>query len=316
MEKQYFIGVDLGGTKISGILTDFDGAEMAKRIVPTGAEEGKDAVLARILDLISTLLEDAETQAEQIAGIGIGSPGAMDIKQGILIQTANLPFMNFNLVAPIKEKFGIPTYLDNDANVAALAEYTFGAGKGSRNMIFITVSTGIGGGAILNGRFYRGNTCNALEVGHITVEKDGMKCNCGNTGCAELYASGRAIGKAAQIVVRAGKDTLLSTYPQQTAYEVFQAAAEGDRVAEEILNKALDYLGICVANTATVFDPEVIVIGGGVAQAGQIVFDRVQAVVNARCLKPVVQNTRIVPAALGSDAGVVGAVALAIMESK
>lgn len=316
MEKQYFIGIDLGGTKISGILTDFEGTEMAKVIVSTEAQEGKEAVLARILGLISTLLKDGETKGEEIVGIGIGSPGAMDIKRGILIQTANLPFTNFNLVEPIKDKFGIPTYLDNDANVAALAEYTFGAGKGSENMIFITVSTGIGGGAILNGRFYRGNTCNALEVGHTTVEKDGIQCNCGNTGCAELYASGRAIGKAAEAAVRAGKETLLSTYEQQTAYEVFQAAAEGDQVAKDILSTALDYLGICVANTAAVFDPEVIVIGGGVAQAGQVVFDHVQSVVNKRCLKPVAQNTRVVPAALGSDAGVVGAVALAIMESK
>lgn len=316
MDKHNYIGIDLGGTKISGILTDADGVEKAKKIVPTDAHEGEVAVLNRIIDLIDSLIKSAEVTADQVAGIGIGSPGAMDIEKGILIQTANLPFTDFNLVAPIKEKFGIPTYLDNDANVAALAEYTFGAGQGSQNMIFITVSTGIGGGAVLNGKFYRGSTCNGLEVGHISVEKDGLPCKCGNIGCTELYASGTAIAKAGQDAVATGKETSLRACEKITAYEVFEAAKAGDKVANEVLDVALDYLGVCVANTAAIFDPDVIVIGGGVAQAGDIVFDHVRKVVTSRCLKPVAKHTKILPAELGSDAGVIGAVALAIMESK
>lgn len=316
MDRNFYIGIDLGGTKISGILANEDGAQEAKRIVPTEAHEGETAVLNRLMDLIASLIQDAGLSAEAIGGIGIGAPGAMDVEKGILIQTANLPFTNFNIVAPIKEKFGIPTHLDNDANVAALAEYKFGVGKGSRNMIFITVSTGIGGGAVLDGRFYRGSTGSALEVGHISVEKDGPLCKCGNRGCTELYASGSAIGRAAQEAVAAGKDTLLGTYEKQTAYEVFQAAKAGDQVAEAILDEALGYLGVCVANTAAIFDPDVIVLGGGVAQAGDIVFERVRTIVQERCLKPVAAHTKILPAALGADAGVVGAVALAIMESK
>lgn len=316
LNKDNYIGIDLGGTKISGILTDADGVEKAKKIVPTDAHEGETAVLNRIISLIEALLEEAGVTAGEVEGIGIGSPGAMDIEKGILIQTANLPFTDFNIVSPLKEKFGIKTYLDNDANVAALAEYTFGAGQGSSNMIFITVSTGIGGGAVLNGKFYRGSTCNALEVGHISVKKDGLPCKCGNIGCTELYASGSAIGKAGQEAVAAGRETSLSTCAKVTAYEVFQAAKAGDRVAAEILDQALDYLGVCVANTAAIFDPDVIVIGGGVAQAGDIVFERVRKVVAARCLKPVAAHTKILPAELGADAGVIGAVALAIMESK
>lgn len=316
MDKNNYIGIDLGGTKISGILTDEDGVEKAKQIVPTDAHEGENAVLNRILALIESLLKDAAVTAEEVAGIGIGSPGAMDIEKGILIQTVNLPFTDFNLVGPIKEKFGIQTYLDNDANVAALAEYTFGAGQGSQNMIFITVSTGIGGGAVLNGKFYRGSTCNGLEVGHISVEKNGLACKCGNIGCTELYASGSAIGKAGQDAIAAGKETSLSACAQVTAFEVFAAAKAGDKVAKEIIDNALDYLGVCVANTAAIFDPDIIVLGGGVAQAGDIVFERVRKVVTSRCLKPVANHVKILPAELGSDAGVIGAVALAIMESK
>lgn len=312
--SKHYIGIDLGGTKINGILTDADGSELSKKIVPTNGHEGKEAVMGRILDLIGGLIEDAGLTAEQVAAIGIGSPGAMDIEKGILIQTTNLPFTDFNIVTPIKDKFGITTHLDNDANVAALAEYRFGAGKGSTNMIFITVSTGIGGGAVLNGRFYRGSTCNALEVGHFSVEKDGIPCGCGNIGCAELYASGTAIGKAGQAAVDAGAETTLSRYEKVTSFEVFEAAKAGDKVANGILDKALGYLGLCVATTATVFDPDVVVIGGGVAQAGDIVFDRVRQVVASRCLKPVVAHTKILPAELGADAGVVGAVALAMME--
>lgn len=316
MEKQNYIGIDLGGTKISGVLADGDGVEKAKEIVLTNATEGEQAVLGRITKLIVSLMDKAGVAANQVSGIGIGSPGAMDIEKGILIQTANLPFTDFNLVEPIWAQFGIPTYLDNDANVAALAEYTFGAGMGSQNMIFITVSTGIGGGAVLGGKFYRGSTCNALEVGHITVERNGGPCKCGNIGCAELYASGLAIGKAAEEAVAAGKATTLSVCETLSAYEVFQAADQGDKVALEIVTQALDYLGICVANTVAIFDPDLVVIGGGVAQAGDIVFDRVREAVRTHCLKPVARHVRIVPAALGSDAGVVGAVALAMMENK
>lgn len=316
MRKENYIGIDLGGTKISGILTDADGVEKAKEIVATNAAEGEQAVLRRITDLIAALMEKAEAAPGSVGGIGIGSPGAMDIEKGVLIQTANLPFTDFNIVAPIREKFGVPTYLDNDANIAALAEYAFGAGKGCRNMVFITVSTGIGGGAVLDGRIYRGSACNALEVGHMSVEKDGKRCKCGNYGCAEIYASGTAIGQAARDAVADGRETALRGYEKLSAREVFQAAQAGDAVAAEILDRALGYLGVCVANTAAIFDPDVIVVGGGVAQAGQSVFDAIQEAVDQRCLRPVAKSVKIVPAALGADAGVVGAVALAIMESK
>lgn len=315
MEGKFVVGIDLGGTKISGAVASFNGDIFSKYTLATKAEEGEMAVLQRIISVIEKVILDSKVDIDKIAAIGIGSPGPLDAKEGKIITTPNLPFKNFNVVNPLRDKFNIPVYLDNDANAAAIGEYVFGAGKGTNNMVFITVSTGIGGGAVLNGKIYRGNTSNALEIGHTTLEKDGPLCNCGNYGCAEALASGTAIGRAAREEVAKGVDTSLVAYEDITAYEVFKEAEKGDKIAKKVLDKALSYLGICVANVIASFDPEMVIIGGGVSKGGNIVFERVKEVVNERCFKAMAESTKIVPAALGIDAGVIGAVALAIMES-
>ncbi|MHC1681856.1 MAG: ROK family protein [Clostridiaceae bacterium] len=316
MGKNYVIGIDLGGTKICGALADVDGTIISQYTIPTDAHEGEEKVLERIINVIKKVLSDSNKNTDEVKAIGIGSPGPLDAKKGIIITTPNLPFKNFNLIVPIVKEFNIPTYLDNDANAAAIGEYVFGAGVGTDNMVFVTVSTGIGGGAILNGRIFRGNTCNALEVGHMTLEKDGPRCNCGNYGCAEALASGTAIGKRGKEAVLQERNTALKNYENVSAYEVFKEAANGDEVALEIRDTSLEYLGICVANIVTSFDPEVVIIGGGVSKNGDVIFNKVSEVVNKRCFKSMADSCRIVPAALGTDAGVIGAVALAIIESK
>ncbi|AGK98676.1 ROK family protein [Clostridium pasteurianum] len=316
MGKKYVIGIDLGGTKISGALSDVDGNVLSQYTLPTNAFEGETAVLERVIKVVDKVLNDGNKTSEDIKAIGIGSPGPLDAKNGIIITTPNLPFKNFKLVDPIKDKFGVPTYLDNDGNVAAVGEFVFGAGQGTKNMVFVTVSTGIGGGAVLNGQVYRGNTSNALEIGHMTLEKDGPRCNCGNYGCAEALASGTAIGKRGKEAVLGGEPTSLKNYDDVTSYEVFLEAKKGDKVASEILDKSLNYLGICVANLIVTFDPEMVVIGGGVSKGGNIVFEKVKEVVNTRCFKAMAESCKIVPAGLGTDAGVMGAVALAVIESK
>lgn len=316
MEKNYVVGIDLGGTKISGALADLEGNILSQNTVPTNAFEGEDAVLNRIIEVIETVIKEAGKNEEVIKAIGIGSPGPLDAKKGTIITTPNLPFRNFNLVNPIKDRFNVPTYLDNDANVAAIGEYMLGAGKGTENMVYVTVSTGIGGGAILNGKVYRGNTSNALEIGHITVLPDGPKCNCGNSGCVEALASGTAIGRQGKEAVAEGLDTSLKNYENVTSYEVFKEAEKGDKVAMDILDRSLTFLGIGIANIVSSFDPEMVIIGGGVSQAGAVVFDKVKEVVNNRCFKAMAENCKILPAALGTKAGVMGAVALALLESK
>ena len=192
--KNYVIGVDLGGTKISTALSTFEGNIISQTVVPTNASEGELPVLNRIISSINEVINGANITINEVEAIGIGSPGPLDAKKGLIITTPNLPFKNYNLVQPIKERFNVPVYLDNDANVAAIGEFMFGAGKGKENIVFFTVSTGVGGGAVLNGQAYRGNTSNALEIGHMTVAPDGPRCGCGNVGCLEAVASGTAIG--------------------------------------------------------------------------------------------------------------------------
>lgn len=314
--KNYAIGIDLGGTKISAAIADLNGNVIFQTTLPTNAQEGEESVLGRMISVIETLLEKSNKTIEEVVSIGIGSPGPLDAKKGIIITTPNLPFRNCDIVSPIKNKFNVPVYLDNDANVAAIGEFMLGAAKGTENMVYITVSTGVGGGAVINGKIYRGNTSNALEIGHTTILPDGPRCNCGNHGCVEALASGTAIAKRAKEAIERGLDTTLANYENVTSYEVFREAEKGDIVATDILDRSLNYLGICVANTITSFDPEMVVIGGGVSKGGDIVFERVQQVVNERCFKAMAEACKIVPAGLGTDAGVIGAVALAIMESK
>jgi glucokinase len=316
MDKKYVIGVDLGGTKICGAFSDFEGNVLSMHTISTNAHEGENAVLGRIISVIEKVIEDSGKGIDEVKAIGIGSPGPLDSKRGIIIETSNLPFKNFNLVQPIVDKYGVPTYLENDANVAAVGEYLFGAGKGTENMIYVTVSTGVGGGAILNGKLYKGSTSNALEVGHTTILPNGPKCGCGNYGCTEALASGTAIARQAREAVESGVHTGLSNYEKVTSYEVFREAEKGDEVAADILENSLTYLGICVTNLISSFDPELVVIGGGVSKGGEIVFEKVKEVVKKRGLKAMVEACDIVPAGLGTDAGVMGAVALAITESK
>lgn len=313
---KYVIGIDLGGTKISGAASDLNGNIIYKYTVATKAFEGEQAIIERINSLIDNIIKSSKLMYKDILCIGIGSPGPLDSEKGVIVTTPNLPFKNFNIVKPISKKFKLPVYLDNDANVAAIGEYKFGAGKGTTNMVFITVSTGIGGGAILNGKIYRGHTSNALEIGHTTLEEDGPKCNCGNYGCAETLASGTAIQRDAVEAVKRGDNTSLTKYDKITAREVFKEAENDDKISKNIIDRALTYLGILVANIINTFDPEVIVIGGGVSNAGSIVFDKVNEVASNRSFKLLYENTKIVHAKLGTDAGVIGAVALAIMESK
>ena len=268
--------------------------------------------MGRIIDTINYVIDG--TDKDSIRSIGIGSPGPLDVKNGIIIQNSNLPFKNFAIVKTIKETYDLPTYLDNDANVATLGEFMFGAGKGTENMVFITASTGIGGGAVLNGKLFRGATGNALEVGHTIVATEGPRCGCGNVGCAEAFGSGTAIGKRAKEAVASNVETTLKNYEDVTAKEVFKEAANGDRVAKNILETSLTYLGIAVANTITNFDPEKVVIGGGVVNGGDIVLDTIRKVVSERCMKTFVESCTVEKAVLGGKAGVLGAAALAITE--
>lgn len=308
-----YIGVDLGGTKIYTALATKTGEILNEIVIKTEAEKGDKQIVEKIKDSIKEVMKGVDKS--KIIAIGLGSPGPIDAKKGIIQEPANLPFVNFPIVKEITEEFNIDTYLDNDANVATLGEYMFGAGKGSENMVYVTASTGVGGGAILNGKIYRGSTSNALEVGHTTVNTSGRRCGCGNIGCVEALSSGTAIMKNAQDAVKSRVNTTLRQYEDITAKEVFIEASKGDKVSIDIIETALSYLGVAISNYANMLDPDVIVIGGGIINSGQIVFDIINKEMEKRCLGPILKNCKVVPSTLEGKSGVLGAIALAVIES-
>ncbi|NMM65771.1 ROK family protein [Clostridium sp. P21] len=316
MKKKYVIAVDLGGTKIACALTDLEGNIINENTIPTNAQEGEQEVLKRMFLVIEKVLEDSKKNSDEIKAIGIGSPGPLDSDKGIILDPPNLPLKNVDIVKYIEDRFKIKTYLENDANAAAIGEYLFGAGKETRNMVYITVSTGIGAGAIIDGKIYRGATCNALELGHVTILPDGPRCNCGNFGCLEVLASGTAIAREANKNLAHGIESSLNNYKKITSYEVFKEASLGDKMSLEVVNKALGYLGIGIANAITAFDPQKVIIGGGVAMAGDMLFDKVRKVVKERCFKVLNESCEIVQASLKTKSGIIGAAAVAITESK
>jgi glucokinase len=316
VEKNYIVAIDLGGTKIACAITDLEGNIIKENTVPTDAHEGEAKVLERIVSIIERTLQDSEKSASEVRAIGIGSPGPLDANKGIILDTPNLPFKHVEIVKYIENKFNIKTYLENDANAATIGEYLFGSGKGTKNMVYITVSTGIGAGAIIDGKIYRGTTCNALELGHTSILPDGPKCNCGNYGCLEVLASGTAIAREANKALQEVKESSLRNYEKVTSYEVFKEAEAGDKLACEVVDNALKYLGVGVANAITAFDPEKVVIGGGVSMVGDVLFDKVRQVVKDRCFKVLSESCEVVPASLKTKAGIIGAAAVAIIESK
>lgn len=315
--KKYVIGIDLGGTKITTAIADLSGEIIEKTTLATGSKEGEAVVMERIIQSVEMVLEASGLPQEEVWTIGIGAPGPLDADSGSIITTPNLPFRNYSLTRPLKSRFGIPAYLDNDANVAAIGEWMFGAGMGFENVIYITVSTGVGGGAVLNGRPYHGSNSNALEIGHMTIEPfSKYRCNCGNYGDVESLCSGTAISKRAQEAIAQGRDTILTKHDVITPYEIYQAYEEGDALSREILDKAWEYLGIAVANLILTFDPDLIAIGGGVSRIGKAMFDAVKASAQKRCFDFMFDSVKIVPTGLKQDTGVIGAVALALVKSR
>lgn len=314
--KKYVIGIDLGGTKITTAIADLTGEIIEKTTLATGAREGEEVVMGRIIQSVEMVLEASGLPPEEVWTIGIGAPGPLDADSGSIITTPNLPFRNYSLTRPIESRFSIPAYLDNDANVAAIGEWMFGAGKGFKNVIYMTVSTGVGGGAVLSGRPYHGTNSNALEIGHMTIEPfSEHRCNCGNYGDVEALCSGTAISKRAREAIEAGRKTILTKHEVITPYEIYQAYEEGDALSIEILDRAWEYLGIAVANLILTFDPDVIAIGGGVSRIGKTMFDAVKASARKRCFDFMFNSVRIVPTGLQQDTGVIGAVALALVNA-
>jgi glucokinase len=316
---RYLVGVDLGGTNIvAGALAEDGSDVVAMRSEPTRSDQGADAVIDRIVRMIDTVIGEtmAQTGASRadFAGIGVGAPGPLDRKRGIVITTPNLGWTDFPLRDVISAATKLPVRIDNDANCATLGEWWLGAAAGAPNVIGMTIGTGIGGGIILDGRLYHGASDVAGEIGHTTIDVTGRRCKCGNYGCLEAYASGPSIADRAREAVASDDGGLLvrlvgGDLARITAATVYEAAKGGDEVALDVVRETARLLGAGIANLLNIFNPDVVVIAGGVTHAGDALFGPLRKEVRKRAFRPAVEACRIVPGLLPGSAGVVGAVA-------
>ena len=314
----YILSVDLGGTQIRAALCDPSGQVFKRAARATKAQEGLEAVLARIN---LTIAEAAEGVAEEsIAGIGIGAPGPLDPMTGTILAAPNLPgWTNVPLRNLVSAHFGKRTFLGNDANLAGLAEATYGAARGVSDVVYLTISTGIGSGIIVDGRLLLGSRGLAAEAGHTIIDPDGPKCGCGNNGCIESFASGPAITRDVVSRLKAGKSSKLTKLSGGDLSKVDtrminEAAQAGDKLAANAFRRAGSYLGLGIVNLLLLFNPRMVVLGGSVTKAGPLLFDPMWEVIRARAMPPYLEGLAIVPAALSDDVGLLGALALAATE--
>ncbi|MGC2424387.1 MAG: ROK family protein [Nitrospirota bacterium] len=310
------IGVDLGGTNLRFGLVHEDEKIIARRRTGTMAAEGPEIVLERLTSGIQTLVRKAQTGGMEIAGIGIGVPGIISTKDGIVRLSPNLPgWKDTPLRSRLQESFSYPVHVENDANAYALGEYWFGAGKGTSCMVCITLGTGVGGGIILGGEIWRGADGMAGEVGHITVNPDGPLCPCGNRGCLERYSSATAVIEMADAAVARGVNTALKDLKKaglMNAEAVADAAKKGDKVAGRIYSDVGKYLGIAIADLINLLNIECVVIGGGMAGAWDLFIGPLKEEIRTRAFKIPAKRCKLVRGKLKDDAGILGAAGLAL----
>ena len=307
------IGIDVGGTNVKIALVDGEGKIIYSNSVPTYAQMGYEYTVNNIKQAIRDLMKETNTDAKEIEGIGFDFPGQVDYKTGVVKLAPNIPgWVNVPIAQMIEEEFNIPTRIDNDVRCAALGELKFGAGKGCENFVCITVGTGIGSGLVINGKLVRGAANAAGEIGHIKLQMNGGPiCGCGDTGCLEAFASGPSIVAMAQEYLKGGKSTkfreMAGADGEITPYIVAKAAEAGDPVAKRIFEIVGTYIGMGLVSVINLLNPEKVIIGGGVAAAGDLLLDPIRKTIKERAMVVAGNSVEIVPAELGNSAGVIGA---------
>lgn len=305
------IGIDVGGTNVKIALVNDKGGIVYSNSIPTRAEMGYEYTVNSMKDAIRELLKETNTQAKDIEGMGFGFPGQIDCQNGVVRLAPNIPgWVDVPIAKIMEDEFGIPTRVDNDVRCAALGELNFGAGQGCENLICITVGTGIGSGLIVNGKLVRGASNAAGEIGHIKLDMTGGPlCGCGDRGCLEAFASGPSIVAMAEEYIKGGKSTKYRELanPDITPYVVSVAAQQGDAVARRIFTIIGEYIGVGLASVVNLLNPEKIIIGGGVAAAGDILMNPIKETLVKRAMSISGAAVEVVPAQLGNTAGVIGA---------
>jgi glucokinase len=314
----FFVGVDLGGTNIVTGLINEKGEIIKEDRKYTEANRGAEYVIENMVESINQVVR--EIGIENTRAIGLGIPGILDIDKGISLLATNLGWENIPVTEKIRQYFpDVPVFIDNDVRVATLGEKYFGAGRDVNNLIMLTIGTGIGAGIIIDGKLYYGSTNSAGEIGHTTIFKDGLYCRCGNRGCLEVYASATGIARRVQNYLKEGHfsamlDMVNNDVSRITAEIVSKACRRGDPLARMIMEETAELLGISIANYINIINPEMVIIGGGVALASDLLLEPLRKVVKERTLKTASEKVNIVLAKLGDKAGVIGAATLAMVK--
>jgi len=312
------IGVDLGGSNIKAGIVDAHGAVLRDTTIPAEAHLGPTHVIEQIERSIRNLLDAFPNGLKEFVGIGVGSPGSVDLDGGTVKYPPNFPgWTVVRLGEALHKKFHLPIEVDNDANAAAIGEARFGAGVDYKDFIMITLGTGVGGGLILDGKIYRGPFGGAGEIGHITIDYNGPLCNCGNRGCVEAYVGAKYLTRRAIERVQSHPESKILRLAENDMSKidpkiVSLAAQQGDGTALDILQETGTYLGVGLASVVNLLDLRIIIIGGAIAGAGKPLFDAVRESVKAHVLKPMTEGLEVLPAKLGNKAGILGAAALVL----
>ena len=307
------VAVDLGGTKYIAAVIGPDGKLLSRVYRPTLSHEGPARITGRLVASINEAAEQAGLKLRQAAAIGMAAAGIIDINKGLITEAPNLPrWHNIHFRDLLRDELKIPVFMLNDASASALGEQRMGAGRGLDNIIYMTVSTGIGGGIIVKGELYNGTDGSAAEVGHMIIEADGPLCHCGHNGCLEAMASGTAIARMAKERLSQGRESILSRIVKKsdgdiTAEDVAAAFDKGDALAIEVINMAARYLGIGMANLVNILNPQMIVVGGGVSAMGEKLLRPARISMRRHAFKLPAGTVRIVKTALGADSGLIGA---------
>jgi len=312
-----FIGMDIGGTKIAAGVVDAESEVLSRTQTPTRPWD-QSAIADDVSHVIENAWIQADIQLHEISAIGLGAPGNVDPERGLAIRAANIHWDHMPLVQLVEDRFGVPAFIENDVRAATLGELHFGAGKGYRNLVYLSVGTGIANGVVIHGRLYRGTHGMAGEIGHAVFKRHGPRCACGVHGCLEALASGPAMARRARERLSDGHPSLLTQLADNrlgriTGQMVLKAASQGDQVATEVVEEAAGYLAMAVLMLYRLYDPEIIVLGGGIAQAGDVILSPIQRELKREQLSSIFPwEHTLKRSELGSDAGILGAAAIAI----
>ena len=320
-QKTYALGIDLGGTKTLAAIVDIaTGEVVASARKRTRAQKGQDLVSQRIIELSSAAIEAAKLPANGgIVAVGVGAAGQIDRKAGVVVDAPNLGVKDMPLREILNKQFGKPVAVGNDVEVAALGEFLYGAGQGYSNFVCVFVGTGIGSGIVQNGRMYTGYTGTAGEIGHMIIQFAGRLCGCGCRGCLEAYASRTAITKVIMAEIHHGRESVLAEEAQRQLKEgetiirsglLAQALNRGDALVTETVTEASDYLGYGLASVMNFYNPECIILGGGVIEAIDLLYERAVHRASITALSAPARKTKIMRTRLGDFSGVVGAACL------